>query len=112
MSGFPLNNNNNSKLINEAGYLCSSDSVEEENEIEEQSGRPIQRQIPQSERGKAKTVLMLRIIKHSVLPFQIFHSTKFANGTYVLWFSLGLLEVTLIPGHFVIFKMKFTKIQL
>ena len=31
-----------------------SDSVEEENEIEKQSGRPIQRQIPQ--RGKAKTV--------------------------------------------------------
>ena len=30
-------------------------SVEEENEIEEQSGRPIQRQIPQSQRGKAKT---------------------------------------------------------
>ena len=45
-SGFPLNNNNNSKLINEAGSLCSSDSVEEENEIEEQSGRPDQRQIP------------------------------------------------------------------
>lgn len=46
-SGFPLNNNNNSKLINEAGSLCSSDSVEEENEIEEQSGLiPDQRQIP------------------------------------------------------------------
>ena len=40
-SGFPLNNNNNKKLINEAGSLCSSDSVEEENEFEEQSGRPI-----------------------------------------------------------------------
>ena len=49
-SGFPLNNNNNSKLINEAGSLCSSDSVEEENEIEEQSGRPDQRQIPVTER--------------------------------------------------------------
>ena len=36
MSAFPLNNNN--KLINEAGSLCSSDSVEKENEIEEQSG--------------------------------------------------------------------------
>ena len=45
-SGFPLNNKNNSKLINEAGSLCSSDSVKEENEIEEQSGRPDQRQIP------------------------------------------------------------------
>ena len=51
-SGFPLNNNNTNKLINEAGYLCSSDSVEEENEIEEKSGPPIQRQIPQSQRGK------------------------------------------------------------
>ena len=80
-SGFPLNNNNNSKLINESGYLCSSDSVEEENEIEEQSSRPIQRQIPQSERGKAKTVL---VENNSVLPFQIFDSTKFANGTHVL----------------------------
>ena len=39
-SGFPLNNNNN-KLINEAGSLCRSDSVEEEYKIEEQSGRPI-----------------------------------------------------------------------
>ena len=57
MSAFPLNNNNN-KLINEAGSLCSSDSVEEENEIEEQSGRPIQRQIPQSQRGKAKTAFV------------------------------------------------------
>ena len=36
----------------------SSDSVEEEKEIEEQSGRPIQRQIPLSQRGKAKTVLV------------------------------------------------------
>ena len=44
---FPLNNNN--KLINESGSLCSSDSVKKENEIEEQSGRPIQRQIPQSQ---------------------------------------------------------------
>ena len=46
MSAFPLNNN---KLINEAGSLCSSDSVEEENEIEEQSGQPIKCQIPQSQ---------------------------------------------------------------
>ena len=44
--GFPLNNNNNNnnnQLINEAGSLCGSDSVEEENEIEEQLGRPLQR---------------------------------------------------------------------
>ena len=38
--GFPLNNNNNNnnnnQLINEAG-------LEEENEIEEQLGRPLQR---------------------------------------------------------------------
>ena len=39
MSSFPLNNSNN-KLINEAGSLCSSDSVEEENKIDKQSGRP------------------------------------------------------------------------
>jgi len=32
--------------------------VEEENEIEEQSGRPIQREIPHSQRGKAKTILV------------------------------------------------------
>ena len=59
MSSFPLNNSNN-KLINEAGSLCSSDSVEEENKIDEQSGRPtcIQCQIPQSQRGKVKTVLV------------------------------------------------------
>ena len=43
---------------NEAGSLSSSDSVKEENKIEKQSGRPIQRQIPQSHRGKAKTVLV------------------------------------------------------
>ena len=70
MSGFPLNNNNNSKLINEAGSLCSSDSVAEENEIEEQSGRPIQRQIPQSERGKAKTVLVENNLSTASFPFR------------------------------------------
>ena len=59
-SGSPLNINN--KLIIEAGSLCNSDSVEEENEIEEQSGRPVQRQIPLSQRGKAKTVHMPGII--------------------------------------------------
>ena len=49
-------------MINEAGSLRCSDSVEEENEIEGQSGRPIQCRIPQSQRGKAKTVLVERII--------------------------------------------------
>ena len=69
-SAFPLNNNNNnSKLINEAGSLCSSDSVEEENEIEEQSGRPIQRQILKSQRGKAKRVLNLSTAS---FPFKFF----------------------------------------
>ena len=59
MSSFPLNNSNN-KLINEAGSLCSSDSVEEENKIDEQSGRRtcIQCQIPQLQQGKVKTVLV------------------------------------------------------
>ena len=70
-SGFPLNNNN-SKLINEAGSLCSSDSVEEENEIEEQSGQPIQRQIPKSQRGKAKTVLVENNISTASFPFRFF----------------------------------------
>ena len=46
------------ELINEAGSLCSFDSVEEKNEIDEQPGWTIQRQIPQSQRGKAKTVLV------------------------------------------------------
>ena len=41
MSSIPLNNNNNNKLINEAGSLCRSNSVEEEYKIEEQSGQPI-----------------------------------------------------------------------
>ena len=70
-SGFPLKSNNN-KLINEAGSLCSSDSVEEENEFEEQSGRPIQRQIPQSQRGKAKTVLVENNLSTESFPFRFF----------------------------------------
>ena len=112
-SVFPLNNNNNNnKLISGAGSLYSSDSVEEENEIEDQSGRPIQRQIPQSQWGKAKTVLVENNLSTAVLPFQIFHSTKFANGAQVMWFFLCLPELTLISGRFVIFKMKFTKIKL
>ena len=53
-SDFRLNNKNNT-LIDEAGSLCSTNSVDKENDIEEQSGRPIQHQIPQSQRGKAKT---------------------------------------------------------
>ena len=40
------------------------DSVEGENEIEEQSGRPIRRQIPESQQGKW--------FKHNGLPFPIF----------------------------------------
>ena len=42
----------------------------------------------------------------------IFRSAKFANGTHVMRFSLGLLEVTLISSRFVIFEMKFSQIQL
>ena len=53
-SDFRLNNKNNT-LIDEAGSLCSTNSVDEENDIEEQSSRPIQHQIPESQRGKAKT---------------------------------------------------------
>ena len=84
-SGFPLNNNNNNKLINEAASLCSSDSVEEENEIEEQSVRPIQGQIPQSQQGNAKTVLVENNLSTASFPFQISHSTKFANGAHFMW---------------------------
>ena len=70
MSGFPLNNNN--KLVSEAGSLCSPDSAEEENEIEEQSGRFIQHQIPQSQRGKAKTVLFENNLSTASFPFRFF----------------------------------------
>ena len=59
-----------------------SDSVQEENEIEKQSGRPIQRQIPQSQRGKAKTVHVESNLSTAyVPPFQIF---QFANGEQVM----------------------------
>ena len=81
-SGFPFNNNNNNKL--EARSLCSSDSVEEENEIEEQSGGPIQGQIPKSLRGKAKTVLVENNLSTASFPFQIPYSNKFANGAHVM----------------------------
>ena len=70
MSDFKLNNNN--KLINEAGSLCSSDSVEEENEIEEQSGQPIKCQIPQSQWGTAKTVLVENNLSTASFPFRFF----------------------------------------
>ena len=66
------NNNNNNKLINEAGSLCSSDSVEEENEIEEQSGRPIQRQIPQPQRGKAETIPFENNLSTASFPLKFF----------------------------------------
>ena len=74
ISGLPLNNNNNNnnKLIDEARSLCSSDSVEEENEIEEQAGQPIQRQIPQSQRKKAKTVLVENNLSIASFPFRFF----------------------------------------
>ena len=60
------------RLINEAGSLCSSDSLEEENEIEEQSGRRIQRQISQSQRGKAKTVLVDNNLSTASFTFRFF----------------------------------------
>ena len=63
---FSLNNN---KVIDKAGSLCSSDSVEEENEIEEQSGQPIQRQIPQSHRG---AVLVENNLSIASFPFRFF----------------------------------------
>ena len=72
ISGLPLNNNNNNKLIDEARSLCSSDSVEEENEIEEQAGQPIQRQILQSQREKAKTVLVENNLSIASFPFRFF----------------------------------------
>ena len=60
------------RLINEAGSLCSSDSLEEENEIEEQSDRSIQRQISQSQRGKAKTVLVENNLSTASFTFRFF----------------------------------------
>ena len=84
-NGFPLNNNKNcNKLINETGSLCSSDSVQEENEIKEQSGQPIWHQIPQSQGGKAKIVLVEKNLNTVFFPFRFFHSTKFTNGTHVM----------------------------
>ena len=50
-------------------FLCTSDSVEEENKIEEQSGRPIQRQFPQLQREKAKTTCREYITSLSGFPF-------------------------------------------
>ena len=61
------------------------------------SGRP----------GEAKKVLVENNLSTSSFPFRFL-----ANGAYVIWFSLGLPEVTLISGRFVIFKMNFSKIQL
>ena len=58
------------RFINEAGSLCISDSLEEENEIEEQSGGPIQRQIQQSLRGKAKTVHVENSLSTANFPFR------------------------------------------
>ena len=63
-SGFPLNNDNN-KLINEAGSLCSADSVVEENIIEEQSNRPMQRHIQIQEVLSGKLQALLNVLKTS-----------------------------------------------
>ena len=78
-------NNNNNKLIDKAGSLCSSDSVEKENEIEEQAGQPIQRQIPQSQREKAKTVLVENNLSVASFPFRFFiqPSSQTANEIYL-----------------------------
>ena len=46
--------------------------MEEENEIEEQSGQPIQHQIPQSQQGKAKTVLLENNLSTVSFPFRFF----------------------------------------
>ena len=71
-SRLPLNSNNDKSVINEAGSLCCSDSVEEENEVEGQSDRPIQREIPQSQRGKAKTVLFENKLTTASFPDRFF----------------------------------------
>ena len=110
-SSFPSNNNNN-KWINEAGSLCSSDSVKEENEIEEQSGRPIQRQIPRSQRGKAKTVLVENNLSTASFPFRFFIQLSSQTVHISCDFHLVYRNLHKYPVLFVIFKMNFTKIQL
>ena len=72
-SGFPFEQQKQQpELINEAGSPCISDSVEEENEIDEQSGRTIQREIPQSQRGKRKQYLSKIILGTASVPFRFF----------------------------------------
>ena len=63
-SGLPLNNNNN-KWINEAGSLFSADSVVGENIIEEQSDRPIQRQMQIQQILSKKLQAVLNVLKTS-----------------------------------------------
>ena len=109
-SSFPLNNNNN-KWINEAGSLCSSDSVEEENGIEEQSGQPIQRQIPRSQRGKAKTVLAENNLSTASFSFRFFIQLSsqtvhiscdlcpFSLSRSRIHLNIGLHYLSLFTGH-------------
>ena len=52
--------------------MPDSDSVDEENEIEEQTGRPVQRQIPLSPQGKAKTVLVENNLTTASFHFRFF----------------------------------------
>ena len=56
--------------------------MEEENETEKQSGRPIQLQIPQSERGKATTVLVENNLSTASFPFTFF--IQLAYGAHVM----------------------------
>ena len=88
--------NNNNKLINETGSLCSSDSVEEKNEIEEQSGPPIQRQIPQSQRGKAKTELVENNLSTASFPFSFsFNEVRKQRTCHVIfpWFTISYINI-------------------
>ena len=49
-----------------------------------------------------KTAHVENNLSTASFPFR-FYSTKFTNRAQVMWFSLGLLEVTLVSGRFVIF---------
>ena len=87
--------------------------MEEENEIEEQSGRPIQRPIPQSQRGKAKTTIAEKDLSTASFPFIFFiQEVRKPRVCMSCVVSLGLPEVTLISDRFVTSKMKITKLQL
>ena len=93
-TNFPLNNNKN-KSTNEAGSLCSCDLVdseEEENEIE-QSGRPIQGQIPQSQRGKAKTVLVENNLRTASFPVRFFIQLSSQTAHMPCDFPIGVRAI-------------------